>query len=220
MMNEHKKLLVFDFDGTIANTPIIAMRIVNELSEEFGFREISAEEFGALKEKKIPEIKKLTGISWWRVPTLINRAREQFKFHIKDVPPVEEMQEVISTLHDRGYQLGILTSNTKEAVTSFLNLHKIDHIEFIKASKSLFGKGKDLKKIRKKNGFKKSEVVMIGDEVRDIKAAREADVDAVAVTWGFHSRKTLEKEAPTHTVKTPQELLELFPPRELVLATA
>ena len=54
----HKKLLVFDFDGTIANTPIIAMRIVNELSEEFGFREISAEEFGALKEKKIPEIKK------------------------------------------------------------------------------------------------------------------------------------------------------------------
>ncbi|MEL6192210.1 MAG: HAD hydrolase-like protein, partial [Bacteroidota bacterium] len=79
MMNEHKKLLVFDFDGTIANTPVIAIRIINELSDEFGYRKVSSEEFGILKEKKIPEIKKMTGLSWWKIPTLVKRAREQFK---------------------------------------------------------------------------------------------------------------------------------------------
>ncbi|MEM6765965.1 MAG: HAD hydrolase-like protein [Bacteroidota bacterium] len=219
-MSKHKKLIILDFDGTIANTPLIAVKIVNELSEEFGYSKVSAEEFGILKEKKITEIRKLTGLSWWRIPTLVRRAREQFRFHIKDVPPVAEIPEAIDALHERGYQLGILTSNTKDAVTDFLSLHQIHHIEFIKTSKSLFGKGKLLKKIRKKSGLKKSELVMIGDEVRDIRAAHQANVDAIAVTWGFHSQEALEAVAPTHTVKTPKELLSLFPPRETLLVTA
>lgn len=207
-----KKLLVFDFDGTIANTLAIAVEVVNKLGEEFGFPHVSEEEFMELKHKRIGELLRLSGLSWIQVPLLVKRARDYFKINMARVDPIHKMPEVLPSLHDRGYMMGILTSNTQEAVRTFINHHELNYFEFIHAPDSIFGKSKVLREVLKTYYLKPEEVVMIGDEIRDISAAKKAKVDAVAVTWGFNSIQRLEEVEPAHIIHDPNELLELFPP--------
>lgn len=49
----------------------------------------------------------------------------------------------------------------------------------------------------------------IGDTAGDIREAKQAGVKAVAVTWGWHSRKTLEAAGPDFIVQEPEDLLKI-----------
>ena len=50
----------------------------------------------------------------------------------------------------------------------------------------------------------------VGDEARDMEAARRAGVHSVGVTWGFNNRSALEKANPEKLVDKPKDLLKLF----------
>ncbi len=207
-----KKLLVFDFDGTIANTLAIAVEVVNRLSDEFGFPKVSEEEFMELKHKRIGELLRLSGLSWLQVPMLVKRARDYFKHNMERVNPINKIPDILPSLQERGYVMGILTSNTQDAVKDFLALHDLEYFQFIHAPDSIFGKSKVLREIMKTYLLKPEEVVMIGDEIRDIMAAKKAKVDSIAVTWGFNSIQRLEEVNPQHIIHDPEQLLYLFPP--------
>ncbi len=206
-----KTLLIFDFDGTIANTLEVAVDIANELSVEFGFPSITKDEFVELRGKSIPELLRMSGLSWWQLPSVVRRARDHFKSRLAEVPPVSGMPENLDILRQRGYLLGILTSNTQEGVNAFLDMYNLQLFEFIHAPDSIFGKAKRLREIQKKYRLAEKQMVMIGDEARDIDAAHKADVDAVAVTWGFHTQQLLEGHHPLHLIDHPDRLLDLFP---------
>lgn len=54
----------------------------------------------------------------------------------------------------------------------------------------------------------------MGDEIRDIEAAKKAGVGAVAVGWGYNILKILKEQNPDYLVRSPKELakvLTLFP---------
>jgi phosphoglycolate phosphatase len=55
----------------------------------------------------------------------------------------------------------------------------------------LWGKPKGLKKLQQQYGLASNECIFTGDEVRDIEAAEKADVQCVAVTWGFNTAGSL-----------------------------
>ena len=59
-----------------------------------------------------------------------------------------------------------------------------------------------------KQGVEKNETLCIGDEVRDVQAAKKADVRIVSVSWGFNSPELLEQAGAERIVSTPEELLE------------
>jgi phosphoglycolate phosphatase len=203
-----KKLLVFDFDGTIADTLLVAVDIVNELSAEFGFPQVSPEEFVTFKHMAPGELMKLSGLSWMQLPLLIKRVHKLFKKHFKHVPPIDGMPEVLKSLHQQGFRMGILTSNSKENVEEFLKEHGLEYFEFVKSPKSLFGKAKALGKIRDKVQLFPGDMVMIGDEIRDLDAAKEAGIDCIGVGWGFNSEESLAKAGATLTVSQPGDLLK------------
>ena len=205
-----KQLLVFDFDGTIADTLLVAVDIVNELSAEFGFPQISPDEFVTLKHMAPGELMKLSGLSWMQLPLLIKRTHKLFKKHFKHVPPIEGMPEVLRTLHQQGFRMGVLTSNSKENVEEFLREHRMEYFEFVKSPKSLFGKAKALGKICEKSRLFPGSMVMIGDEIRDLDAAQEAGIDSIGVGWGFNSEESLAKAGATATVTEPADLLKLL----------
>ena len=74
----------------------------------------------------------------------------------------------------------------------------------------LFSKSAALRKIMKKNKLKTSDVIYIGDEVRDIEACKSVDVAIVAVTWGFNDPQRLKDEEPMAVVRTRPDLLNLL----------
>lgn len=205
-----KSLLIFDFDGTIADTLSIAVHIVNDLAEEFNLPEVSKDQFIELKSKRIKELLKISGISWLQLPKFIKRARTRFKKHLDLVKPIKGMPEAIKVLHNEGYKMGILTSNTQEGVEAFLSKNELNYFDFIQSSDSLFGKARYLNTILKKSKLQAKDVVMIGDEIRDVEAAQQVGIESVAVCWGFNSEELLETQKPNHLLDTPQQLLELL----------
>ena len=53
--------------------------------------------------------------------------------------------------------------------------------------------------------------IYVGDETRDVEAARKAGVQIIAVGWGLNSRASLLLQNPDFIVDSPEELTQLFP---------
>ena len=206
----NKKLLIFDFDGTIADTLAVAVEIINEVGSDFGIPALSIAEVTMLKQKHISELMEMAGISWLKLPLFIHRLRDAFSKRREEVAPIMGMSESIHSLHKAGFRLGILTSNSRDNVLFFLDKFDLQHFEFVIAPRSIFGKAGAIKDILKRERLDARDVVMIGDEIRDLKAANKAGIDAIAVSWGFNSIELLKEEEPSAILTNPQELTTLF----------
>lgn len=205
-----KSLLVFDFDGTLANTLEIAVDIVNDLSGEYRYAPIRREDMPDLRRKHISELMRMSGMNWLQLPGYVRKARNRFKARIREVQPVSGMREALEGLKAQGYRLGILTSNTQENVTAFLALHDMQWFDFVYAPDSIFGKARRLRRILREYKLPQEALVMIGDEVRDLEAANKSGVDGIGVTWGFNTRELLQAHKPLAIVDQPEELLKMF----------
>ena len=74
----------------------------------------------------------------------------------------------------------------------------------------MFGKDKKLRSAMRKYNLNPKETFYIGDETRDIEAAKKVRIKSVAVTWGFESEKVLKKADPDFIIKSPEEFLAIF----------
>ncbi|PSB03825.1 HAD family hydrolase, partial [Merismopedia glauca] len=54
-----------------------------------------------------------------------------------------------------------------------------------------------------------AKVIYVGDETRDIEAARKSKIKAIAVCWGFNFREILAKYKPDFLIDRPSQLLEV-----------
>ncbi len=72
-----KPVVIFDFDGTIADTLNSIIHIMNDLSDEFGFRKIRDEDVEYFRERRPREILKHLGISIFKLPFVIRKVRRE-----------------------------------------------------------------------------------------------------------------------------------------------
>jgi phosphoglycolate phosphatase len=56
----------------------------------------------------------------------------------------------------------------------------------------------------------KSDFIYVGDEYRDIEAAKAANVKIISVTWGFNSREVLENANSGYIAEDTEEILKLL----------
>lgn len=206
---ETPKVIIFDFDGTIANTMDSLVKVLNQLSAEFGYKKITSENVEELRGKRIQDNLKYLGISRFKLPFIVKKILSQLNKEIEFAKPVEGLKETLLSLKAKGYKLGILTTNTRENVRSFLKKNDLDIFDFIYPGSSLLGKSFSLKNLLREKKLKSREVIYVGDETRDIEAARKINVKVIAVSWGFNSKKILEEQNPDFLIDKPQDLLTL-----------
>ena len=192
--------LIFDFDGTIADTLSAIVRLVNEHADEYHIRPLADSDVDELRGMSNLDIIKKYKVPLVKVPSLVLRAQKELNQRIDEMTPFPGIRELILGLKDMGVRLGILTSNSRENVLKFLRSRTLDVFDFIHAEQNFFGKNWALLHLLKKHGLKKDEVLYIGDEVRDIEACQKVGVPVVAVSWGFHRRKLLADKDPTYLV--------------------
>jgi len=106
------ELLLFDFDGTVADTRSVAHRILNDMAKEFGFRELPEDQLEAARNMSTRKFITHLGISSWRVPLIAKRGLQLLHERIEQIKPIAGMPEIIASLHGRGHRIGILTSNS------------------------------------------------------------------------------------------------------------
>lgn len=202
--------VLFDFDGTIANTLEAIVAIYNQVCERYSGRKIELSEIENLKHLDVLQLAQELGISVLKFPLLVLHTQSEMKQYLSSTPLFEGLEESLHSLHINGHRLGIVTSNTVQNVNIFLLAHNLDMFDFVYGEKEYFSKGKKIRKVIRKHVQDGEKVIYVGDEVRDIVAAREAGIDCVAVSWGFNSLQKLTSENPITIVSDPKKLADVI----------
>jgi len=202
------KVIVFDFDGTLADTFDIAFEIVNKLAEEFHFRKLTREEVEHARDMRTRELMKYLGVSPTKLSRIGARGTAALHSQIDRIVPLPGIPELVRELHRRQFALGIITSNSEDNVRTFLRNHDLDLFQFIRSSSKLLGKAREIRQVMKTFRFGAGDMLFIGDETRDIEAAHKAGIPIAAVSWGYNSRRSLENMKPGRLYDRAESLLD------------
>lgn len=200
--------MIFDFDGTLADTLPSIVAISNRLASEYGYQQVREEDIEALRGQRSREVLQRLQVPLLKIPALARRFKAELQKEIHLVAPFAAIQTVIDQLQQE-YILGIVTSNSVANVNRFLEVNGMSCFAFVRSSAGLFGKGRVLNKVIREKHLIKSETLYIGDEVRDIEAARSCGIDTVAVTWGANTMDKLAQLQPRFMAHRPEELLTI-----------
>jgi phosphoglycolate phosphatase len=199
------RLVVFDFDGTLADSLPATVAIFNRLAADLGHRPV--EDVPAARAMTTRQFLRHHGISLWRLPRLVRR------FHAAAADGADRLRlfpglpDALAALHAAGARLGILSSNREDNIRRCLRANGVEGLfAFVVGYPRLFGKGKALRRLARAERVPAGEVVYVGDEVRDVEAARKAGAAAAAVTWGYHAEGILRDSRPDYVVAEPGEL--------------
>lgn len=206
-----QKVIIFDFDGTIADTVDALVSLANSLATEFGYAQITPEELVILRNLTSREIFKYSGIPLFKIPFLLKKVKRELKNKIPELKPIVGIREALVELKDNGNRLGIITSNSKGNVKQFLEINNLDSLfEFIHTGVTIFGKTTIINNVLRQKQIKTEEVIYVGDETRDIEASKKAHIKVIGVTWGFNSEEALLKQNPDDLIHHPHELVEVI----------
>jgi phosphoglycolate phosphatase len=209
-MTNNDDWIVFDFDGTIADSFELAHQILNKLAERHGFRPVADSEVEVMRQMSMREFFSTLGISLIRLPMLAVLARRELRAHIAGVPPIAGIPEALQELKKKNIHLGILTSNDPDNVNTFLERHNLRPLfEFVHCSRDVFGKAHRVKALIRKFNLTPEQVIYVGDMDADIDAAHQSGIRVAGVTWGYQAQPILEKHNPTWLFSDPAELLSL-----------
>lgn len=198
------KAIIFDFDGTLADSQNTIMAIFQELIHRPA--PLASTEIQELREHGARGVLRQLGIKPWQVPGLLVRGRELFAQRIASVPLFAGVPAVIATLAKQ-YDLYVVSTNQDAAIAELLNdNHALHYFQKIYGNIGVWGKARVLKKLLKKHQYQPQECIYVGDELRDIIAARQAGIRIVAVGWGFNSPLALQKAQPDGLADTVQIL--------------
>lgn len=201
-------LLVWDFDGTLADSLPGLAEIYNELAAAQGLLAIS--DTLAVREMTIREFLKAHRVPLHKVPFLTARFLAIQKQRSGTLAVFPGLAGVVRELKDSGLRLGIVSSNDPDTIADCLRQNDLTGcFEFQVGCSRLFGKHRAIRGVVRTAGVPPARALYIGDETRDIEAARKVGIPTAAVTWGFNSARLLKRFDPTHLIDRPEELVKV-----------
>lgn len=200
-----KRVLIFDFDGTIADSLDAIVRITNRHSKRYGIKQITDEKRDQMRHETSQSIMSDLQASPWRLLFLALKVKAELRREIPEIKLIVGIKKALYELHADGYMLGIATSNSKRTVELFLKNHHLDCFDFV-YGRTVFSKSTILKSILRKYKLIPRQVVYIGDETRDIEAARSVGIGIISVAWGMNSAEILRSHHPDHVITEPDSI--------------
>jgi len=203
-------LILFDFDGVLADTLADMLRFAQEVCDELGVKH-------TVVQTDLSELGVMSFATFGRACEMPEDLVDEFvrrctrKFAEKKAPPAifNGLGEVVRKLAER-HVLIVVTGNTEGNVRAFLEEHVLGG-----CFRAVFGVDMPGSKAEKilmaKSQFAAggAAVFMVGDSVSDVREAREAGVKSIAVSWGHQSVERLIGAVPDHVVRLPEELIDI-----------
>jgi phosphoglycolate phosphatase len=211
-MTERKTTLLFDFDGTLAETMMLIHKVFNRLSSVYRYSHLPEEEIEKVRHLNIKDFFKYCGIPFWKVPIIAIHARRLMHSDIHEVHPPAGLVEVLTRIHNSGnYEMDILTSNRRKNVLKFLSGHSMGWFDEVHSTRAILSKKRRVEKYIRQNGLDPQNLYYVGDTSVDVESARHAGAKVVAVSWGLNTSEALARCNPDHLVDHPSQLLDIFP---------
>lgn len=206
-------LAIFDLDGTLADSFPWFLRTINDVADRFNFRRVADQDIEELRHASSREILARLEVPLWKLPAIARHARRLKAEATSEISLFDGVEAMLRTLAGNGVQLALVTSdseaNAREKLGEAAAL--FSHFD---CSASLFGKPAKFRRVIRRAGVEPARVISIGDEVRDIEAARAVGIACGAVCWGYAAPAALRAHAPDHTFEQLNEIVRaLCPPR-------
>lgn len=209
------KYIIFDFDGTIADTLPYSFQKFLEIAKLLKIDDLSDKEIiKEIKSKSYQELLKGSfKRAWLKLPYVVNMIKnmqielEKEMLRIKFFPGVKKF---LFDLKKKGYKLAIISSNRIENIDKFIKHNNLDIFDFVHGKTDLFGKASHLGKFLRDFNLKKSEVIYIGDEIRDVEACHKVGIKIIGVSWGLHTIEALKKAGVDYIARKPIEIFNFF----------
>lgn len=202
------KAIIFDFDGTLADSLLLGLEGVNQLAERYKYPAFHDTEY--LRSKGVGQIiKEDLGLKWYQFPFYLRSLKRLLMPQIPKLELHQGIPEALRLLTTQA-RLFILTSNIEPAVRHVLDKYQLDCFEAVYADTSLFKKHKKLNRLLQKHDLAPSGAIYIGDEVRDIHACQRIGMPIISVTWGFNNKEKLAEAEPDHIADSPEQLLQIL----------
>jgi phosphoglycolate phosphatase len=188
-------LIIFDLDGTLADSFPWFRRHVNDVADRFKFRRVTEDDIETLRYSGSREILAHLEVPRWKLPWIARHMRRLKAEQIAEIALFEGAETMLRSLAASGLRLALVSSDSEANARRQLGETTALFSHFDCAA-SIFGKPAKFRRILRRTGIGAARTISIGDEVRDIEAARAAGIACGAVTWGFAAQQALEVLRP------------------------
>ena len=217
-MERDIKLVIFDFDGTLADTKeniILTFQMTMKgLGVEIKSRQECAATIGLTLEDAFKVL--YPGMAAEKYILLRDTYRRIFKENRKILVPglFPEVMETLEELRRRGYLMSIASSRLSPSLQSFLEDMKIahlfeyavggDNVEHPKPAPDA------VLQILRHYNLSEEEAFVVGDMPFDINMATNAGVKSCGVTWGNADAAQLKESGANYVIDKMSQLLEIL----------
>ncbi len=188
-------LVVFDLDGTLADSMPWFLRNVNDVADRFGFRRVADEDIEPLRQASTREILARLEVPLWKLPVIARHMRRLKSEQAASIGLFPGVGTMLRTLADHGMRLALVSSDTE--ANARVKLGELAELFCcFDCAASIFGKPAKFRRVLKRAGVSAAQTIAIGDETRDIEAARAVGIACGAVTWGYAAPQALRAREP------------------------
>src|SRR3989344_2059239 len=208
-MNTHnhtKKLLLWDFDGVIADS----------------FHEVCEAIIAAAKAYKLPifteqDVRNMYEINFFEglvargmkkedVPLFMSRIVKERTERRESIAPYPGMVELLRELFPLHHMM-IISSATTEEIQTFLRRFALDtSFHRVLARDAGYSKTEKITRMIQEAHVLPENTYYIGDTTGDMVEGKTAGVKTIAVTWGYHTEEMLIQSKPDHIARNVREL--------------
>jgi len=204
------RLVIFDFDGTVADSFGWFLDVFDEVADRFRFHRLERDRIDHLRGLSTAELLRHHGVPLWKVPMIAAHARRLQGQNLQAITVFTGMDAVVAQLRGQGIGLALVTSNAHANVARILAPETLAAFDQVSCGASLLGKTAKFRAVLKAAKIAPADALSIGDELRDIEAARATGIAAGAVGWGYALADRLRREGPDHFFDRPEDITALF----------
>jgi phosphoglycolate phosphatase len=201
------RLVILDFDGTLADSLPWFRASFHDVVARFDLTPVTAEELEAMRGLTAREIMARLNVSMWQLPAIVSDMRKRKLAAASEISLFDGIPTLLTDLQRLGIETAIVSSDSEASVRQVLG-PAASLITRFDCGAAVFGKHWKFRRVARRLGATPAETICIGDEIRDIEAARAAGMDSGAVAWGYALPAALQAAGPTHLFNSVEEITQ------------
>jgi phosphoglycolate phosphatase len=160
------RLVIFDFDGTLADSFGWFLDISDALADRYRFDRFDRRDLDRLRAMDARQLLKHHRVPLWKVPFILRRARAMMARDLARMPLFPGVHGALAALAGRGVTLAIVTTNSRANVLRVLGpsaslFRELEH------GVSIGGKARKLRRVLRRTRTAAAHALFVGDELRD-----------------------------------------------------
>jgi phosphoglycolate phosphatase len=199
-------LVIFDLDGTLADSFPWFLRTINDVADRFRFRRLADEDVETLRHASTREILAFLKVPMRKLPSIARHMRKLKGDASANIALFDGVDTMLRTLAGNGVQLAVVSSDSEANVKRKLG-DLVALITYYDCAASVFGKPAKFRRVIRHAKVDPAHVIAIGDETRDIEAARAVGIACGAVCWGYAAPEALRAHKPDFVFERMEEIV-------------